>query len=183
MTPMSPAETRGIFSTAETLFKGKVKFGKDVVDQIVEMSEGFPYFAQLIGKASVQYGNNIGTNDLDKKIFGEVLERIKEGRAFPNLEDQYQLAIGKSKERAMLLVLLAEQRSDSTLYNDEIGRVVLQKTRSAAQGLGIEYIDQLMPRLVEERYGPALVKTSDQRGVYEFSDPVFRAYVKLRTLD
>jgi hypothetical protein len=58
----------------------------------------------------------------------------------------------------------------------------LQRTRAAAQGLGIEYMDQLMPRLVEERYGPALVK-GEQRGIYEFADPVFRAYVKFRKLD
>jgi hypothetical protein len=52
---------------------------------------------------SVQYGNEVGTNDIDAKIFGEVLDKIKTGRSFPNLEDQYQLAIGNSKERAMLL--------------------------------------------------------------------------------
>ncbi|MBR1031909.1 MULTISPECIES: AAA family ATPase [Bradyrhizobium] len=179
---MSPGETRQIFATAEELFKRKVKFDKNVVEQIVELSEGFPYFAQLIGKASVQYGNEIGTNDIDVKIFGEVLEKIRSGQSFPNLEQQYQLAVGRSAERAMLLVLLAEQSSEATLYNDEVGRIVLQRTRATAQGLGIEYIDQLMPRLVEERYGPALVKGED-RGIYEFSDPVFRAYVKLRRLD
>jgi hypothetical protein len=83
----------------------------------------------------------------------------------------------------MLLVLLAEQKGESAHYDEELGKVILQKTRAAAQGLGIEYIDQLMPRLVEERYGPALVKSSEQRGVYEFVDPVFRAYVQLRRLD
>ncbi|MCA1415282.1 ATP-binding protein [Bradyrhizobium sp. NBAIM20] len=179
---MSPAETRQIFATAEELFGNKVRFNKDVVDQIVELSEGFPYFAHLIGKASVQYGNEMGTNDIDSKIFGEVLEKIRSGQSFPNLEQQYQLAIGRSAERAMLLVLLAEQTSEATLYSDELGRIVLQRTRATAQGLGIEYIDQLMPRLVEERYGPALVKGED-RGIYEFADPVFRAYVKLRRLD
>ncbi|WFU36481.1 ATP-binding protein [Bradyrhizobium brasilense] len=181
--PMSPNETREIFATAEVLFKGKIKFDRKVVDQIVDLSEGFPYFAQLIGKSSVQYGNEVGTNDIDAKIFGEVLDKIRSGKSFPNLEDQYQLAIGNSKERAMLLVLLAEQQSEATLYNEDIGNVVLQKTRSTAQGLGIEYVDQLMPRLVEERYGPALVKHGDRRGVYDFADPVFRAYVRLRKLD
>jgi len=180
--PMSSAETRGIFTTAQALFKGKVTFDKDVIDRIVELSEGFPYFAQLIGKSSVQYGNAIGTNHIDKKIFDEVLEKIRRGQSFPNLEHQYQAAIGRSKERAMLLVLLAEQNSESSLYDEAVSRVVLQRTRSTAQHLGIEYIDQLMPRLVEERYGPALVK-GEQRGVYEFADPVFRAYVKLRGLD
>jgi hypothetical protein len=82
----------------------------------------------------------------------------------------------------MLLVLLAEQQGEATLYNDELGRVFLQRTRSTAQGMGIQYIDQLMPRLVEERYGPALVK-GEERGIYEFADPVFRAYVKLLKLD
>jgi Cdc6-like AAA superfamily ATPase len=179
---MSPLETRQIFATAEELFKKKVRFDKNVVERIVELSEGFPYFAQLIGKASVQYGNEIGTNDIDGKIFDEVLEKIRSGQSFPNLEQQYQLAVGRSAERALLLVLLAEQSSEATLYSDELGRIVLQRTRATAQGLGIEYIDQLMPRLVEERYGPALVKGED-RGIYEFADPVFRAYVKLRRLD
>ncbi|MDA9549584.1 hypothetical protein ACM43_35050 [Bradyrhizobium sp. CCBAU 45321] len=180
--PMSGDETRQIFTTATELFRGKVTFAKSVVDHIVELSEGLPYFAQLIGKSSVQYGNEVGTNDIDAKIFGEVLGKIREGKSFPNLEEQYQLAIGRGKERAMLLTLLAEQQGEATLYNDEVGRVVLQRTRTTAQGLGIEYIDQLMPRLVEERYGPALIK-GEQRGHYEFSDPVFRAYVKLRKLD
>jgi Cdc6-like AAA superfamily ATPase len=151
--PMSPQETRQIFETAEVLFKGAITFDEDVVDEIVQISEGFPYFAQLIGKACVQYGNEVGTNEIDKKIFAEIMERIRAGKSFPNIEEQDQLAIGKSKERAMLLVLLAEQKSESAHYDEELGRVVLQKTRAAAQGLGIEYIDQLMPRLVEERYG------------------------------
>jgi hypothetical protein len=179
---MNPDETRQIFATAEELFKKKVKFESSVVDHIVELSEGFPYFAQLIGKASVQHGNEIGTNTIDGKIFDEVLQKIREGKSFPSLEQQYQLAIGRSAERAMLLALLAEQKSEATLYDEELGRVVLQRTRAAAQGLGIEYMDQLMPRLVEERYGPALVK-GEQRGIYEFADPVFRAYVKFRKLD
>ena len=122
-----------------------------MVEQIVELSEGFPYFAQLIGKTSVQFGNEKGTNDIDGSIFDEVLEKIRSLQSFPSLEQQYQLAVGRSAERAMLLVLLAEQSSEATLY-------------------------------VEERYGPALVKGED-RGIYEFADPVFRAYVKLRRLD
>jgi hypothetical protein len=147
--------------TAEVPFKGIVTFDPGVVDEIVQISEGFPYFAKLIGKGCVEYGKEVGTNEIDGKIFVEIMERIRIGKSFPNLEEQYQLAIGKSKERAMLLVLLAEQKSESAHYDEELSRVVLQKTRAAAQGLEIEYIDQLMPRLVEERYGPALVKGSE----------------------
>jgi hypothetical protein len=180
--PMSPEETRAIFERAEQLFDGVVTFASTIVDDIVGLSEGYPYFAQLIGKACVQQANEAGTNHIDSAIFAEVLDRIRDGRAFPHLEDQYQQAVGRSDQRAMLMALLAEQKTDMTEYHEQIGRVVLQRTRSTAQGLGIEYIDQLVPRLVEERYGPVLNKTSEQKGVYEFADPVFRAYVKLRRL-
>jgi hypothetical protein len=180
--PMSPQETRAIFERSEQLFGGVVTFASTIVDEIVGLSEGYPYFAQLIGKACVQQANEAGTNHIDGAIFAEVLDRIRDGRAFPNLEEQYQQAVGRSDQLIMLMALLAEQKSDVTEYNEEIGRVVLQRTRSTALGLGIEYVDQLLPRLVDERYGPVLIKTSEQKGVYEFADPVFRAYVKLRRL-
>lgn len=180
---MTPNETREIFNTAERLFDGAIIFDRDVIEQVVEISEGYPYFAQLIGKSLVQFGNEMGTNHIDRSIYLGVLEKIRTGVSFPNLESQYQLAIGQSDDRAMLLALLAEQQSETALYNNDLGRVVLQKSRATAQALDIDYIDQLIPRLVEDRYGPVLVKMPEQRGIYEFADPVFRAYVKLRKLD
>ena len=54
---MSPQETRNIFSTAQALFDGIVSFHPNVIDQVVELSEGYPYFAQLIGKSLVQDAN------------------------------------------------------------------------------------------------------------------------------
>jgi Cdc6-like AAA superfamily ATPase len=58
--PMSPQETRSIFSTAQTLFDNIVSFHPDVVEQAVEISEGYPYFAQLIGKSLVSFANEQG---------------------------------------------------------------------------------------------------------------------------
>ena len=181
--PMTPAETRSIFDTAQKLFDDVVSFHPDVIEKVVETSEGYPYFAQLIGKSLVQFANEKGTNYIDRAILASVLEEIRSGVSFPTLEQHYQSAIGQSKERAILFTLLAEQPSEQTLYDEAVGRVVLQRTRSTAQDLGVDYMDQLIPRLVEERYGPVLVKNPEQRGVYEFADPVFRAYVKLRKLD
>jgi hypothetical protein len=84
--PMNPRETRKIFETAEVLFKGIVSFTDDVVDEIVQISAGFPYFAQLIGKASVQYGNEIGSNKIDKKVFAEIMDRIRTGNTNTHIE-------------------------------------------------------------------------------------------------
>jgi hypothetical protein len=181
--PMSQTETASIFETATELSGGILRIHSSVVEEIAHVSEGYPYFAQLMGKTCVQEANNKGTNEIGKSILEAVLEKIKTGRAFPNLESQYQSAIGNSDDRALLLTLLAEQSRDTTEYDATVGRVVLKQSRSAALELGIEYIDQLLPRLIEERYGPVLAKVPDARGSYEFTDPVFRSYVKLRRVD
>lgn len=178
--PMSMDETGEIFKVAEKLSKGVLSFDPSTVERIARFAEGYPYFAQLFGKACVHEANNKGTNSIDNSILNVVLEKIRSGKAFPNLESQYQIAIGASKERAVLLTLLAEQSKDTTEFDAAMGQVMLRQSRSTAQDLGIDYMDQLMPRLIEERYGPVLVKVPDSRGLYEFMDPVFRTYVKIR---
>ena len=178
--PMSADETREVFVTARRLFRNVISFNDNVIEMVVEYSEGYPYFAQLLGKACVDRANRHGTNHITMEIADEVLHEIRTGEAFPHLEEQFQRAIRESEDRKLLLTLLAEQDSEQTQYNQDIGRIVLKQSRSTAQELGIEYIDQLVPRLIDEKFGPVLVKTADQRGAYEFTDPVFRAYVKLR---
>ena len=110
----------------------------------------------------------------------EVLARVKNGRAFPTLESAYQRAIGASEGRKILLHLFAEQDEDNTMFNDEIGKVVLKRTRSDAKELGVDHVDQLIPRLVDKKYGPALIKIEDRAGIYEFLNPILRVYIRLR---
>lgn len=180
--PMKEQEITEIFEKARELFGGRVRFLPSVVKRIASYSDGYPYLAQLIGKSCVTVGNEFGTNDIDESVLNKMLEKIRSGQAFPNLEHQYQMAIGSSPDRALLLTLLAEQSKETTEYDAVAGLVALKASRSTASDLGIEYIDQLLPRLIEEKYGPVLVKVPDGRGLYEFSDPVFRTYIKLRSI-
>jgi hypothetical protein len=179
--PMPPDEARAIIYTANARFKGLV-FDADAIERIVSLSEGYPYLVQMFGKASVNAANKYGKDLVDRPILEVVLDEIRSGVAFPTLETQYQRAIGNSEHRQLLLHLLAEQPEDNTLFNDEVGKVVLKSVRSDAQGLGVEFIDQLMPRLVDQNYGPVLIRLEDGPGVYDFANPVFRVYVKLRRL-
>lgn len=175
--PMPLEETKKIFDTASHLFDGVVTFNDEVVEKIQEICMGYPYFAQLIGKRCVEHANAMGTNSISREVFDAVLVEISNGRAFPALERKYQRAIGDSDGRALLLTLLAEEN----ISLDEVdGGISLKKVRSTAQELEIEYMDQLVPRLIDRNFGPALVRKHDQRGTYEFLDPVFRAYVRLR---
>jgi hypothetical protein len=89
--------------------------------------------------------------------------------------------IGKSPEREILLHLLAEQSEENAFFNNmEVGRVLLKETRRDAEEFNIQYVDQLIPRLVDPTYGPILKRIPETQGVYEFVNPVLRLYTRLR---
>lgn len=180
--PMSLKESMEIIYRAESLFDGAMTFDAEVTEKIALLSEGYPYLVQLFGKACVASANSSGTSRISNDVFNRVLDEIRTGAAFPTLERSYQRAIGDSEGRQLLLHLLAEQPEDKTLFNDDLGKVVLKKIRGDAQDLGVDYVDQLMPRLVDRKFGPALVRVDDRQGVYEFVNPVFRVYVRLRRI-
>ncbi|TKA84085.1 hypothetical protein FCK22_17840 [Sulfitobacter sp. 15WGC] len=175
--PMALDETALIFRRASAAYHGKLVFSDEVISKIFDISMGYPYFTQLIGKRCVEQGNLTGTNNIEIGTLNDVLEEISSGRAFPHLERKYQRAVGDSNSRALLLTLLAEE---NVSLDDVEGGISLKAIRTTAQELDIEYMDQLVPRLIDKKYGPALVRKHDQRGTYEFLDPVFRAYVRLR---
>ncbi len=182
VTPMSSGEVAQIFATARELFKGRVEFSSEVVKGIAQACEGYPYFAQLLGKRCVEEGNAQGTNHIDEVIFRSVLNDIRTGKAFPNLEKDYKRAVGHSDDRAFLLALLAEQQENESLFDASGTNVRLKDIRGVAKDLEVSHIDQNLPRLIEDQYGPVLVKDNERPGVYEFVDPVFRSYVKLRDI-
>ena len=111
-----------------------------------------------------------------------MLDDLRTGKAFPTLESAYQRAIGGSEGRQLLLHLLAEQSTEQSQYSDEIGRIVLKRSRQVAEELDVQFIDQLMPRLVEKKYGPVLERVPERQGTYEFVNPVLRQYIRLRKL-
>jgi len=177
--PMSLAESEGIITKAAELFRGQIKFAPGIAAKIANLGQGYPYFVQLIGKQCVSEVSAAGGDTVDDSILSIVVEGLKKGESFPSLETAYQRAIGESTSRQILLHLLAEQATESS-FTDEIGRVVLKNSRTVAEELGAQFIDQVMPRLVDPKYGPVLERID--QGIYEFVNPVLRQYIKHREL-
>lgn len=178
--PMSLAESEGIIYRASELFRGAVRFAPGIAAKIADIAQGYPYFVQLIGKQCVNEMNSRGADVIDDEIFDSIVQGLKTGKAFPTLESAYQRAIGGSEGRQLLLHLLAEQATEAS-FTDEIGRVVLKNSRTVAEELGVQFVDQVMPRLVEAKYGPVLERV--EQGVYEFVNPVLRQYIRLRGMN
>lgn len=180
--PMPLAESEGIITRATELFKGAIRFEPGIAQKIAELCQGYPYFVQLIGKQCVNEVNAANTDLVDHAVFEKVLNDLRTGKAFPTLESAYQRAIGNSTDRQLLLHLLAEQPTEQSLFSDEIGRIVLKSSRQVAEELNVQFVDQLMPRLVEKKYGPVLERIPERQGTYEFVNPVLRQYIRLRQL-
>lgn len=178
--PMPMPESEAIITRANELFKGALHFEPSVASKIAELGQGYPYLVQLIGKQCVHEANSSNTTLVNESIFKKVLDDLGTGKAFPTLETAYQRAIGNSKGRQLLLHLLAEQPSEQSLFSDEIGRIVLKASRQDAEELDVQFIDQLIPRLVEKKYGPVLERVPERQGTYEFVNPVLRQYIRLR---
>jgi hypothetical protein len=117
---------------------------------------------------------------VDREVLDRVMNESKVGHAFPTLESAYQRAIGKSADREMLLQLLAGQTEENALFKTKAGRIALKSTRRDAEDLDIQYVDQLLPRLVDPAYGPVLKRIPEVQGVYEFVNPVLHLHTRLR---
>lgn len=179
---MPQPEAIAIIDRAEELFKGELSFEQDIKKRIAAISQGYPYFIQMIGRACVIKASQLNLRIVNDHVYRRVIDDIKSGVAFPTLESSYQKAIGDSSDRQLLLHILAEQPEEETLFNEDVGRVFLKKARKDATELNIDYVDQLLPRLLDRKFGPVLRSVPEGRGVYEFINPVFRLYVSLRKI-
>lgn len=180
--PMPEPEALAVLDKAEELYAGELKFDPSVKKDIVDVSQGYPYFVQMIGKSCVTKASQKDSAIVDNEIYQSVMDDIKNGVAFPTLESAYQRAIGTSENRQMLLHLMAEQSEQKTLFHEDIGRVLLKSTRKDAEDFDVDHLDQNLPRLLDKNYGPVLRRIPEGQGIYEFNNPVFRLYVRLRSL-
>ncbi|MGA8148633.1 MAG: ATP-binding protein [Gallionellaceae bacterium] len=180
--PMASPEARQILDRAEELFQGALTFDEPAKDKICEVAQGYPYFVQMLGRACVSKANQAQTNKISLEVLTMVLDDIKEGIAFPTLESAYQRAIGESDDRKMLLHILADQPEGAAQIEGDVGRVFLKDARKDANDLKVEFVDQLLPRLLDKKFGPVLRSVPEGRGIYEFVNPVFRLYVRLRNM-
>jgi Novel STAND NTPase 1 len=180
--PMAALEAKQILDRAEELFEGALKFEELAKGKICEVAQGYPYFIQMLGRACVSKANQQQTNIVSLEVLTLVLDDIKSGIAFPTLESAYQRAIGESEDRRLLLHILADQPEGTAQIEGDGGRVFLKDARKDASDLKVEFVDQLLPRLLDKKFGPVLRSIPEGRGIYEFVNPVFRLYVRLRNM-
>lgn len=89
-TPMPHGEIVQIFERAEELFRNELTFANDVKERIAELSQGYPYFAQMLGKECAERANQLRVVAVNGDVLDAVLADVREGRLLPTLEGAYQ---------------------------------------------------------------------------------------------
>src|SRR5690606_20564253 len=97
--PMPEPEAMAVLDKAEELYEGTLEFHPTVKKNLVEVSQGYPYFVQMIGKSCVTKASQNNRAVVDDEIYQSVMNDIRSGVAFPTLESAYQRAIGTSENR------------------------------------------------------------------------------------
>ncbi len=169
--PMPTKELIQIIKSAEESIKKEIKFESAVVDEIVNESEGFPYFVHLLGKESLIQAFKRQEKIIDLELYHEVKNKLISGEFSLTQEFRYVQACRTSPERELLLKLFAES-SDNIILTEEI--------YEQAKGFGIEkpsiYMDELRDT---KNIAPILIISRDGRHV-RFSDPILKIYAKKR---
>lgn len=166
---MTAEEMAGIIQRAEKDI-APYKFSAELINELIRLSEGFPYFVHLLAKESAIKAFEGDTRDIGLPQLHEVLQTLRSGHLASLYEELYQVAVKHSPQREILLKAFADS-ADSEIYSTNIYELV--------KGMEVSNPSQLMKELTApEGFEPILVPIRDR--YYRFSDPVFRTYVKLR---
>ncbi len=169
--PMGERELKQIIITALESINNQIHFDEDVIKEIINIAEGFPYFVHLLGKECLLISFKRKLNIVDLNIFNEVKTSLMKGNIKLTQEFRYTEACRVSPERELLLRLFA--------LSDE-NNILIEEVYAAAHRFGVSTPSKFMGKLTEKgKIAPILVLSRDSRHV-RFSDPILKVYAKKR---
>jgi len=169
--PMPDKELKQIIKAAELSLKNEICFDNNVIESIVKISEGFPYFVHMLGKESIMATFKKREQIVTLAIYTAIKDKLINGKMSLTQEHRYAEVCRTSAERELLLKLFSYSEDNYILTED----IYIQ-----AKELGIEkpsiYMDDLRD---SKTISPILIKSRDGRHV-RFCDPILKVYAKNR---
>lgn len=169
---MSDSEIAELVSTASTMCH--TVFSPAAIRQIVKVSSGYPYFAHLLGLKSAEIVIGQGQSQVSLGHISDAIESAT-GDAEGILRTQYDEVVRSANTDEFRKVLVAA----AAVLDDEISAKVL---RSSYEEVWMESVSQgkinnYLRRIVSDD-GSAILRRL-AKGVYKFSDPRMRSYIRL----
>jgi len=170
--PMDRDEIRSIIVTGSQM--SRIVFTGDVTKSIVDLAAGYPYFAQLLGLkcAEEAAGNDLTT--VDQRVFQAALKSAVTD-ADATLQRCYSEAVRSAgTEMYSQLVQCAAELPPTEFTAAALREALSQQLERRVEQSEIMYSIQKLVGNDDSRLFRRL-----QRGVYRFSDPRMRCYIRM----
>jgi hypothetical protein len=177
---MPPEEVDEILVRGETQLQ--MTFDEDCRRQIVETSDGFPYYAHLFALHTSRAAVRAGRRTITLLDFQTSLDGILSS-CFARLKDAYGRATRgaggqPSIRRAALAALAATDRIEVTVA--EVEKAFLHAHPQYERVERVRFVGRMLSEMRDVHGIIEDVWVDDGRRGYRFRDPLMRAYVRLR---
>lgn len=174
--PMGDEDSASIIHKTEYLLLQSgvdIKFSANSVKKVVEASGGFPWFVHTIAQEALKITYESDTRLVDVAQINQAISRLSSQRFGQQFYDTYQMAVGNSSQREVVLRLFAKW-SGLDLPTTELYPL--------AHDLGITNPAALAKQLTKHQYGMVLVRPPyAPASVFRFTNAMFKKYVNLRS--
>lgn len=172
-----PLKPIGIMELRNIIRKGEGKLGlyfdDDVIDDIVDISGGYPHFVHLIALKCAEEAIASGVKAISSINLAKALKlaaKFSEG----NLKRSYEEAIKKNTENSKKVLLAASLCHPRGFLVSEL---VEMTNQVLAPDLGKSVITNCLSRWTKNLELNTITKV--ERGHYRFSDPRLMSYIKM----
>lgn len=159
-----------------------IQVAPDLMNELVFFSDGFPYFAHLLGLELARAARRAGTDVADWKIVELVLRRAANAVAssYADRISRAYEAGGDVQPRKNILGLLA--KSPARVWR--ASEVVEMWVSKYGERANYSFLHTALAQLADGKYGNVLTRTGSQRRyVFTFSDPHLRPYLRIVIAD
>lgn len=174
---MNKDEFDNIFDIAEKVNNYEINFNRNFRDEVYDLSQGYPYYAQLFGQLSLDAFVNIngisGKGTINTSHLKKGLEYLMENE--PQMETAYYEVVNNNEDREIMLQGIAKQisgkqrRSEIYRYCEKRG-VVNPKS----------ILTYLLGRKINTTGIEDNILIKHGKDHISFKNPLFKVYVKTR---
>lgn len=173
--PMRDDDSAMIVRKAESFLHQnglKFEFPNGTTSKIVRAAGGFPWFVHTFGLAALRRAYDERRRVVTESDVDNAISSLGRRQFAQQFYDTYQMAVGESSQREVVLRLFAKWR-DLDIPTSEIYPL--------AEQLGIKNASVLTKHLTMQRYGRVLVRPPyAPAGVFRFANAMFKHYINLR---
>lgn len=174
---MPDEEIREIFTTGFNLLA--LSAPEEVLDQLVFFSDGFPYFAHLLGLHVARTARRAKNLDVTDASVQGALKRATQAvsTVFENKLTKALEAGGDVQPRRRILRILANSHQRAWRAAEVIAE---WESQFDDKREGYEFLHVALAQLVSEKHGSVLRRTGTRnKYVYQFADPQMRPYLRI----